>query len=367
MDTETNSLAGQPLDIAWTAKASNFIGLGFKIFFLKIITLFLYNFWGKTEVRKKLWSNIRINNQPLEYTGTGMELFLGFLFVTFLVFTPAVLLLVGLQFMFGPESMEAIIGIAVIYLFFLFLIGIAIYNAHRYRLSRTQWRGIRGALKGSSWAYAWTAFWTTLVAIATLGLAVPWQSIKLQKIMTDNTHFGEMPMRFTGSWKPLFKAYILPWIAMLAGMGLLVLLLLPLFGQLTSLAESGLPDPKKMMTIQFTMLGYYLVFALFMAVAYAWYQSKYYNYIAENTHFSNGSFALSTRPGGLMWLTLSNFLIVILSLSILTPVAIARVFGYFVDNLSFNGTVDVAAIEQSAEALSKTGEGLAEGFDVSSF
>ncbi len=367
MEPHSSTHSGQPLDIAWTGKGSNFVGLGFKIFFLKIITLFLYHFWGKTEVRKRLWNNVRVNNEPLEYTGTGMELFLGFLIVMFAVFLPLILAIVGLQLWLGENHPGAIAGIIVIYLFMIYLVGVAIYNANRYRLSRTQWRGIRGALKGSAWRYAWTTFWTSLVALISFGLAVPWQSIKLQKIITDNTHFGEMPMKFTGTSKSLYKYYFVPWIGFLIGLGVLFILIKPLFDQLIALQLSGIPNPEQMFFIQLKMIGYYIVFILFLAVVYAWYQSKYYNYVAEHTQFSNGSFALTTTAGGLIWITLSNFLIVMFSLSILTPVAIARLFGYFVNNLSFNGTVDIASIEQSSQNLSKTGEGLAEGFDVSSF
>lgn len=368
METQSNSQSGQPIDIAWTGKGSNYVGLGFKIFLLKIITLGIYHFWAKTEIRKRLWNNVRINNEPLEYTGTGMELFLGFLVVMFAVFLPAILLMFGLQFMFGPESIEAIVGVLCIYIFFIYLIGVAIYNANRYRLSRTQWRGIRGSLKGSAWGYGWTTFWTTIVSILTLGLAVPWQSIKLQRIITNNTHFGETPMNFTGNYKPLMKYYILPWIAALGGYGLMIFLLFPIFARLAALQKSGeIIDPATTLSIQFQILGYIIVFALVLSIVYAWYQSKYYNYIAEHTKFSNGSFALTTTPVGLIWITVSNFFIVILSLTILSPVAIARLFGYFVQNLSFNGNVDITSIEQSQVTKSKTGEGLAEGFDVSSF
>ena len=140
MTDQANSQLGQPLDIDWAGKGSNYIGLGFKVFFLKIITLFIYHFWGKTEVRKKLWNHVRLNNEPLEYTGTGMELFLGFLITMFVVFVPAILALMGLAFAFGAESIQYIIGVICLYLFFLYLIGVAIYSAHKYRLSRTQWR-----------------------------------------------------------------------------------------------------------------------------------------------------------------------------------------------------------------------------------
>lgn len=368
MNTHENSQVGQPLDIAWAGKGSNYVGLGFKILLLKIITLGIYHFWGKTEIRKRLWHHVRINNEPLEYTGTGMELFLGFLMVMLLVFLPMILYIVGLQFMFGPKSTQLYVGVTILYAAIFFLFGVAVYSAQRYRLSRTQWRGIRGSLKGSMWKYGWTTFWTTLVTIITIGLAVPWQSIKLHSLITNNTYFGETPMSFRASSKPLFKAYILPWIAAIGGYALMIYLLYPIFQQLEGWENSGeIVDPKQIMAINLKILGYFLIFALVLSVVYASYQSKFYNYIAEKTRFSNGNFSLNTTARGLIWITLSNFLIVMLSLTILTPVAISRQFGYIVRNLSFNGNVDIAAISQSQQPKSKTGEGLAEGFDISSF
>jgi hypothetical protein len=54
----------------------------------------------------------------------------------------------------------------------------------------------------------------------------------------------------------------------------------------------------------------------------------------------------------------------LLTLTILSPVAEARVARYFVKRLSSDGLIDFAAIQQSQARLSKTGEGLAEAFDV---
>lgn len=368
MNSPHSPHSGQPIDISWAGKGTDYIGLGFKIFFLKIITLGIYHFWGKTETRRKLWNQTRINSEPLEYTGTGMELFLGFLLAMLVVFVPVFLGVIAIVTIFGQQSPLLGVFMALVYIFFLYLVGVAIYSANRYRISRTQWRGIRGALKGSAWGYGWTSFWTSIVTIFSLGLAVPWQSIKLQRIITNNTHFGETPMHFTGKASEIFKYFILPWLVMVGGLVVLGFLLMPYFMQIQSWQQAGgIVDPTKMFKVQMIILAHYFGFVVFAAIAYAWYQSKYYNYIAEKTHFSNGAFNLTTTPGGLIWLTISNLLIVLLSLTILTPVAIARVFGYIVDNLSFNGTVDIAAIQQSQQELSKTGEGLAEGFDIGSF
>lgn len=43
------------------------------------VTLGIYRFWLVTDVRRFLWSNTEIAGEPLEYTGTALELLLGFL------------------------------------------------------------------------------------------------------------------------------------------------------------------------------------------------------------------------------------------------------------------------------------------------
>ena len=55
---------------------------------LNILTLTLYRFWGKTRVRFYLWGSTNLLDDRLEYTGTGGELFKGFLFVLFAIFLP---------------------------------------------------------------------------------------------------------------------------------------------------------------------------------------------------------------------------------------------------------------------------------------
>ncbi|MGB9044276.1 MAG: DUF898 family protein, partial [Pseudolabrys sp.] len=43
------------------------------------VTLGIYRFWLVTDVRRFLWSNTEIAGETLEYTGTALELLLGFL------------------------------------------------------------------------------------------------------------------------------------------------------------------------------------------------------------------------------------------------------------------------------------------------
>ena len=53
-----------------------------KNFILNIITFFIYRAWAKARMRRYLWSNTKINGHALTYTGTGGELFKGFMKVS---------------------------------------------------------------------------------------------------------------------------------------------------------------------------------------------------------------------------------------------------------------------------------------------
>jgi uncharacterized membrane protein YjgN (DUF898 family) len=197
------------LRLSWLQPAGLF-ALSFVNLGLKFLTLGLYGFWAKTEIRRRLWSAVRLEGEPLSYTGTGRELFLGFLVIFGLVMLPILLFNVGLMLAFGPEAAQ--LGNLVLYPVIFFLIGIGTYRAQRYRLTRTNWRGIRGALVGSDTSYAWTYIWTALLIPFTLGWIIPWRTTRLQKIMTEDTRFGDRLLTFTAEAGPLYKPFAVMWI-----------------------------------------------------------------------------------------------------------------------------------------------------------
>ena len=46
---------------------------------LQAITLGIYRFWLFTDMRRFLWAGTEVEGEPLEYTGTAVELLIGFL------------------------------------------------------------------------------------------------------------------------------------------------------------------------------------------------------------------------------------------------------------------------------------------------
>jgi len=175
---------------------------------LGMITLGVYRFWARTRIRQFFWNSIDVDGDPLEYTGRGLELFVGFLIVI------AVLVPVSggysVMSLFletaAPDVLDAVNFIYFIAL--LWLARYAYFRARRYRLARTLWRGIRAGQDGSASGYAWLWFGYAVLSVITLGWAVPWLTAELQKYEVENARFGVENFRYHGTGSQLLRAWV---------------------------------------------------------------------------------------------------------------------------------------------------------------
>jgi uncharacterized membrane protein YjgN (DUF898 family) len=357
----------QPVRLSWR-HPKGLLGLSVANFVLRILTLGIYNFWGKTEVRRRIWSAVRLEGEPLQYTGTGKELFLGFLIVFGAVVIPIMLVSVGAAFAFGPESTAFDVFQFALYGALFLLTGVAVYRAQRYRLSRTFWRGIRGGLAGRSRDYAWAYFWTGLLIPLTAGWIVPWRSTKLQGMITRDMRFGDRAFAFNAPSGPLYARFAVLWIAAVAiataaGIAAYSLFMADVAAFDPSLGREFALTPPTVGRMLALAAAAYITYAIISA----WYRARQINHFAAHTHFDKASFKSRVTAGGLIWIGVTNILLVIFTLGLLIPVAQARAARYLVENLEIAGGVSLGEIAQGADAGIRRGEGLAQAFDVDAF
>jgi uncharacterized membrane protein YjgN (DUF898 family) len=354
---------------------------------------------------------VHFADEPLEYTGTGKELFLGFLIAIGVIFIPLFLFGLASALLLGPRG--SLLAQIVIYPALLYLTGVAIYRARRYRLTRTSWRGIRGSQEGNSWGFGWTYFWTAalipaVAVLAIIGLVVarsggqglqmglvgafaspwllygllfvtliawlwlvPWRATKLQRHMTNDMAFGDRLFRFTGSARPLYARFVARWIGVVVlAIGTVVLLAYTHGDYAAALREAQLTNrpPPSLSTARTLLLIAILMSAFVLySIITAWYAAAQANIFAAATHFDKANFRLDVSAIGLIGLFLTNFLLMLFTIGILKPVVEARAARYFVERLSLEGNVDLKAIGQSSARLGRSGEGLAQAFDVDAF
>ena len=427
----------EPIDISFQGDTAGVAGLGAVNGVLNILTLGLYSFWAKTEVRRRIWGATRLNGEPLKYTGTGKELLLGFLIVFGVVVLPVLLAGVAISLITAGNQSAIAIFQGAIYLIFFMLVGNAIYRAQRYRLSRSEWRGIRGALAGSPGRYSWAYFWTlaapiTLIAalaglfayatgpavggvIMIAGLlailwVLPWRSNYLRALLTRDMRFGDRPLTYSGTARPLYMRYIFAWV------GNAVIFAAALAATASYVMQSGLyekqiaripPDPMELLPIA----GIWLAAIIASAVVTAWYRAMQINHFARSTHFEGATFRAEAKGSSLMWLVLSNWLISLLGLLLgfaaaaalvyfaggnltshglqtgaanflIIPLAVPpiiimttiaatltqyRAARYILERLKLDGLVNLGVVMQSQNQKPKRGEGLAQVFDIDAF
>lgn len=351
-----------PLAIEWR-EPEGFLWLSLKNALLSLLTLGIYSFWGKTEVRRRIWNAIRINGEPLEYTGTGWELFRGFLLAFLLLFGGFILYAILIAAITGGDKRLMDLLSLPLYIIAFWLIGFATYRTWRYRLRRTRWRGIRGTLAGSPVKYANSHFLTGLAALFTLGWLNPWRSRRLHALMTRDTRFGSAPLRVEPepALGPLYRPFALAWVGGILIFFLMLIILDRSFGAEIA-GTSSLNASSLILSGLLLLAGSILIMWLWLR-----YSARSANWLTSHVRLHDGRFRLNLTPGGLFRLWLGNLLITALSLGILMPMVQKRTARYMVGNTSFEGTVDLSRLTQATDGLEKSGEGLGEMFDIDAF
>jgi uncharacterized membrane protein YjgN (DUF898 family) len=177
---------------------------------LTIVTLGIYRFWATTRERQYLWGHSEFIDERLEWTGTGMELFIGFVMVFFLIGIPfAIIQLVAQGLIFQGEPILAGVLTFVMFMLLFYLTGVAYYRALRYRLSRTYWRGIRGGSDDPGFGYGLSYVWKHVVAALPIFLLYPWASISLWNERWSAMSFGPYRFESNADWTKLMKRYLL--------------------------------------------------------------------------------------------------------------------------------------------------------------
>lgn len=356
---DATGVRGQTLAFSAQLEPKALVGLSLKNGLLNIVTLTLYRFWGKTEVRRRIWNGVHLNGEPFEYTGRGVELFLGFLFATLVVGLPFLLVVFGAQLL-GP--IVAALVIIPLYLGLFVLLGFARFRAFRYLASRTVWRGIRFQLVGSASAYGWKFLGYMLLSGITLGWFAPAAARRLAAPLWGGLKFGDRPLKFNldaARKVPVYGAFTLGWIAALVAYIVLVGIMVSISPAIVAAEQRGEPPLAQIGLIYLLSFG----FAFALIFAFAPYQAAMLRSIVAGLGFDDARFRLKLTWTDLVGLMLTNALISIFTLGFLFPVVEARTARFLIRRLTSEGLADLAAAHQ-APGGPKTGEGLADAFGV---
>jgi uncharacterized membrane protein YjgN (DUF898 family) len=355
--------AGQPVRIDQRAVLSSFLGLSLKNGLLNLVTLTLYRFWGKTEVRRRLWSSIHLNDEPFEYTGRGKELFLGFLFALGFIGLPFLVVVFAAQF-FAPAYASLIL--LPFYVFLSFLLGYGRFTAFRYIASRSSWRGVRFELTGSPARYGWAYLGYVWLSAITLGWFWPAADRRLARPLWEGLRFGDQPFRYRiedARKEHVYGAFALGWVGAAIGYFVLIGFMMAILVPAMRDADGNTVEPSLAVLGQIYALTGAL--AVVLAVIFAPYQAAMLRSIAAGIGFDEVRFRMRVKWYDIAWMTLSNLTLLTVSLGFLMPFVEARASKFLFDRLEISGVADLDSVHQAPSAGPRTGEGLADAFGLS--
>ena len=327
-------------------------------FLLSMVTLGIYSFWGRTKIRAYLWSRTRMWGEPMEYTGTGKELF-----ISFLIVMPILLVI---MFVSGIlMQMAPLLALVVFYPGLIFAILFASYRALRYRLTRTRWRGIRGNLSGSATAFAAWGMLYIFAILFSLGLATPWANSRLIHRQLNNVWFGNRQLSFHGSSKELYKAFLLMMLGIVVISavlgGIVYAIAYPLLTD-SYAANMDYEDLYAKTLLVFTIFYFVLIIAILLVSAY--YHAHFVRWLYRHMAYGKVRSRSRMTGGQVLKLRLTNLLIFIFTLGIGYAWTHIRTLRLYLHTVDYTGDPEFTSLLQDTQAAPGRGEGLLDALDV---
>jgi Bacterial protein of unknown function (DUF898) len=379
---------------------------------LMIVTLGIYRFWGTTRERQYLWSQTQFIDERLEWTGKGLELFLGFLMAIAVIVIPYVIAIfaAGALIAQGYNLLAGLLFFVVIFAMFT-LFGIAIFRGLRYKLTRTYWHGIRGGSDDNGVKYGISYVWKTLAGYISIGLLVPWSMVHLWNERWSAMSFGKHPFSSNAKAEGLLPRFLLFYVSPIIMFVVAFIAVLILGGVI---AASGSLNPGAPPPIWLIILIVPVFFIIYLVIPAIWlvFYALFYRTVVGALKLHTLEFDFSARTKhwimlllgdaalllgmALVTVTLGSLILapfgffaglasitpgvpnpafqtavsIMLFLSFVLPMALIgpflryRHWKFFINHLEAYGEINLEELTQSDTQISKHGEGLLDAFDV---
>lgn len=370
MDMQATSGESRSVEIAYTQNPWSLAPLSLLNWGLTIVTLTLYRFWAKTEVRKRIWAAVEIDGEALSYLGKGSEKLVGFI-IAMVGLLPIFGIIYGAQ-LFLPPLISVVI-ILPTYLVFFWLVYFGQFAALRYQLTRTLWRGVRFGQSGKATGFAWVSMGYFFLNMICFLWLTPLMDMAMARRLYGKITLGDRAM----TWRAgdgqsetagLYPRFALAWFS---GVGIYIggiVLMVVIIGVL--IAAGNFPDRGAQLDLVTSFIigigiygfAFLLLFAVLLAVLN--YSLAVVRRSAQMLQLDGLRFDFVARFWPTMGLLVTNGLILLFSLGSLSAVTEARMMQFLARNLTVGGAYEPGAFFRGTQAVPQSGEGLADAFDI---
>jgi uncharacterized membrane protein YjgN (DUF898 family) len=306
-------------NFSYQGKVSRLYGLYLKMGLLSLLTLGIYTFWGRTNLRRYLWSNVSLGDSRFAYSGTGTELLKSASKAVLLLFVPGLMINLLIVTLFnGQKDNPVIYGLEMAQAVLIYLLLAARgFMTIRYRLGRTSWRGIRFSLQGRLRDFIKLRIKNFFFNLFSLGLYRSIGDVAMLTFVINRAHFGSLSFTYKGQKEELQKTWFCCW-----------LLLLPTLG-----------------------------------LSMFWYRAKYWAHVAKYTQLGSMQFRVALSGGQYCRFAMLNFFLLLVTLGMAYPWIVQRRMRFMAKRVKLRGHIDFAAVAQANGEAGTEGMSLIFGAD----
>lgn len=316
---------------------------------LTLVTLGIYSAWAKVRTLRWFYGHTLLDNQAFSYLASPIQILKGRLIA-----------LAALVAYYAATSFAPMLAMLFLLALLVAMPWIVVMSL-RFHARMSAYRGLRFDFTGRLGEAAVIYVLLPLLMLPTLGLILPYMAYRQVRFIAGNTVYGQTAARYQGTLKPFWGVYLLAF----------VLMLLPLavvaygFFQLYQMKTAGIPAEAAGAgvagSIGLGMLFFYLMLPVVGAMIMARTANLFYN----GTALGPVGFQSSQRARSLVWIYLSNLILIALTLGLFIPWAKVRLARYRADRLTVVGPDDLGLfIAGQHQASNATGSEMADLFDL---
>jgi uncharacterized membrane protein YjgN (DUF898 family) len=340
-----------PEQLHFSGSGSEYFGIWIVNMLLTIVTLGIYSAWAKVRRLQYFYRHTDVAGSSFDFHGSPTRILVGRVI--------ALVMLIAYNYSVRLGSSLTLVILA----------GIAgvmpwlLRNSFRFRLYNTSWRGtrfhFRGTLAGAYRVFLLNGFLTLI----TLYVVAPFMHQRVKAYQHDNTWFGRTQCSFHARPGQFYVIYLL----LLAAIVVFAIVIgfSGIGGALTALSQVQKHGGHINQPALFRALAIFYGALILMGVSIGpAFHALITNLIWNNTRVGEHRIECNMSPYVLIWISVSNFVLVVLTLGLFIPWAMVRLARFQLESVRLLPAGDLQEfVAAEPEAIGAVGEETATAFD----
>jgi uncharacterized membrane protein YjgN (DUF898 family) len=343
--------ARAPEQLHFTGRGAEYFGIWIVNILLTIVTLGIYSAWAKVRRLQYFYRHTEVAGSSFDFHGSPTRILIGRVI--------ALVMLIAYNYSVRLHSMTTIVVLAAIAVVMPWLLR----NSFRFRLYNTSWRGTRFHFRGTV-AGAYRVFLLNgFLALITLYVMAPFMHQRLKAYQHDNSWFGRTRCSFHARAGQFYMIYLLLLVTIVVFA--LVIGFSGIGGALASLSQAqkngGHVNPYAFYKAAAVLYAALILMGLSIGPVF---HALITNLIWNNTRVGEHRIECNMSPWVLIWITASNFVLVVLTLGLFIPWAMVRLARFQLESVRLLPAGDLQEfVAAEPETVGAIGEEAATAFD----